>query len=792
MKISKAELLKIIREEFERDALILLEADAIVPKIDLYDPSTDAVLVDGDAREARPVGLSGGDRHEQQPRDHGWVYPRATVGGCLDPMLERAAEGMSTLAVGQATRDQALANLGRWLTEDVFVPYRAQIEGLIDRKKWEVLLDSFYQVIPFGTGGRRGSCGIGPNRINPWTLATSVQGHVEYLQDRFPDEDLRVVIAYDVRVYRDRGGVYDPARPNPVLGLSSRDFAELAARVYAGNGVEVYMPKRGDDRCMSTPELSWAIRRLRTQAGLNVSASHNPPDDNGGKFYNQQGGQEIPPYDEAMVKRVEQVTEVRTLSWQKAKDSGLLRPLPDDAHASFVVHVAQRTRTPSRSAVVCYTPLHGTGVNTVLPVLRAAGFVVHPVLEQMSQDGDFPTVPFRAPNPEVPRAFDLAVLHAEEVGADLVLATDPDADRIGCVVRHDGGWRFLTGNEIGLLVAHHVLANRPKGGARPIVVQTEVTTGAIARMARAEGAQVVDWLLVGFKYIGEVLRNLETTGRVPGSDITGSIDDFVFGVEESHGVLITPYLRDKDAAGGALFLAELASVAKDGGKTLVDVLDGLSDTYGYVRNHLISIVMRGAVGRERIGAVQQSFRASQPAEIGGRKVTAFHDRRDPNGPFGCIVSSTDAASRDVLVFELGSQARVILRPSGTEPKSKVYVEVRGEPGAARAAVDAEAERLGEAFVDEMLARVDLAVPGWAHAVNDLVAIESKIHFASMVVPALVARIGRAEEIDAWFDEAIRPMGKDARRLVDRALLRFIADSALGEPVVTVLRHLARP
>lgn len=705
-------------------------------------------------------------------------------------MLERAAEGMSTLAVGLNTREQALANLARWLTEDPFVPYRAQIEGLIERRKWEVLLDSFYQVIPFGTGGRRGACGIGPNRINPWTLATSVQGHVEYLQDRFPDEDLRVVIAYDVRVYRDRSGTYDPARPNPVLGLSSRDFAELAARVYAGNGVEVYMPKRGDDRCMSTPELSWAIRRLRTQAGLNVSASHNPPDDNGGKFYNLQGGQEIPPYDEAMVKRVERVTEVRTLSWQKAKDSGLLRPLPDDAHASFVQHVAQRTRTPSRSAVVCYTPLHGTGVNTVLPVLRAAGFVVHPVSEQMAQDGDFPTVPFRAPNPEVPRAFDVAIQQAEEVGADLALATDPDADRIGCVARHDGGWRFLTGNEIGLLVCHHVLANH-KGDRRPIVVQTEVTTGAIARLARAEGAQVVDWLLVGFKYIGECLRNLETTGRIPGSDITGAIDDFVLGVEESHGVLITPYLRDKDAAGGALFLAELASVAKDRGQTLVDVLDGLSDKYGYVRNHLISVVMRGAVGRERIGAIQDSFRAKQPATLGGRAVTAFHDRRDPNGPFGRIVSSTDAASRDVLVFELGPEARVILRPSGTEPKSKVYVEVRGSPGEARAAVDAEAERLAEAFVDEMLARVDLAVPTWAHAVNDLVAVEAKIHFATSVVPALVARITRGEELDAWFDEAVRPLGKDARRLVDRALVRFIADSAAAEPVATALRRLAR-
>ena len=708
----------------------------------------------------------------------------------MDPVLERTVEGFATLDVSPALKEAAIGHLTRWLSEDAFLSYRPQIEGLIERGRWEFLLDSFYQIIPFGTGGRRGAVGVGPNRMNPWTLATSVQGHVDYLQRRLPDADLRVVIAYDVRVYRDRAGLYDPARPNPVLGLSSRDFAELAARVYAANGVEVAIQRRGDDRYVSTPELSYAIRRLRAHAGLNISASHNPPDDNGGKFYNQLGGQEIPPDDEAMVRQVEKVGEVRILSWQKAKDSGYLRPIGDDVHNDYIAHVANRSRTPSRSATIVFTPLHGTGIGTVLEVLRKVGFVVHPVAAQVSQDGDFPTVPFRAPNPEVPRAFDLAVVLGDEVGADIALATDPDADRIGCVVRHAGGWRFLTGNEIGTLVAYHALS-RGKFPGTPIVFQTEVTTGFIPRMARAMGAQVVDHLLVGFKYIGEGLRQLDTAGRSGGA--TGSIEDFAVGIEESHGVLITPHLRDKDAAGGALYLAELASIAKDEGRTLVDVLEDLWKTHGYVRNHLVSTVMRGAVGRERIAAIQESFRADPPKTIGGRTVTAFHDRRDPNGPFGRITSTTDAASRDVLVFELGDEARVILRPSGTEPKNKAYVEVRGQRGVTNLAaevarVDRAAQDLAEAFVDEMLGRVGIKFPAWAHGINDLVPVEGKVAFANTTLPEILARIA-AGTCEGWLDGALVPLGKDPRRLVDGAVRRFLAATVVEESVSVELTRL---
>ena len=708
-------------------------------------------------------------------------------------MNECIRAGFETVAVSQGLREVALANVSRWLAEPAFEAYRPQLHALIERGAWDVLVDSFYQVIPFGTGGRRGPVGVGPNRINPWTIATSVQGHVDYLRDRYPGQALSVAIAYDVRVYRDRGQVYDSTRPNPLVGLSSRDLAELAARVYVANGVQVHVQRRGDPRYLSTPELSFAIRKLGTRAGLNVSASHNPPDDNGGKFYNERGGQEIPPNDEAMVARVEQVREVRMLSWEDTENSPFLRVLGDDVHEGYIAHVVGRSLTRSHSARVVYTALHGTGIGTVYEALNRLGFDVSSVAAQANPDGDFSTVPFRAPNPEVPRSMDLAIAQATAEDADLVMATDPDADRIGAMVRHKGGWRFLSGNEIGTLVAHHALEHGYYPG-RPVVVQTEVTTGFIPRMARAMGAQAIDHLLVGFKYVADCLVQLETVGRF--GEVVASVEDFAVGIEESHGVLVTPGIRDKDAAGGAVYLAEAASLAKDRGRTLIDVLEDLWREHGYVGNRLISTVMRGAAGRARISAIQDSFRASPPTSIGGRHVTAFHDRRDPRGPFGPIQSATDAASRDVLVFELSDEARVILRPSGTEPKNKAYVEFRGQRGvpdlaAEQARVDAAAVALAEAFVDEMLRRVDLGFPAWAHGISDLVSVEGRILFSTHILPELVRRIRVGEPVEPWIDEALKPLGKDARRLVDRAVARFVeTEKPEASVAVELLRMFA--
>ena len=685
----------------------------------------------------------------------------------MSNLLQSVRAGFDTLDVDESFRAMAMENLARWLESEELVDYRPQIEALAEAEAWDLLLDSFYQVIPFGTGGRRGPVGVGPNRINTWTLGTSIQGHSSWLKRRRKNENPSVVIAYDVRRFQDVGGKYRADLPNPVLGMSSRDFAERAAGVYAANGVTVHMLARGTGTYVSTPELSFAIRHLQADAGLNVSASHNPADDNGAKIYNHLGGQEIPPHDEDLSKEVAGVTQVASMPYEQGVEQGLIVALTPDVHAGYLkANLSRSLRGTARSAHVVFTGLHGTGTTTVVEVLRDAGFKVDVEPTQAPFDGAFTNVPFGIPNPEVAQSMDRAVAMAEELGADLVMACDPDADRLGVVVRHEGGWRFMNGNEMAAVITRYGLMARtwPRP---PVVIKTEVTSSLIARVARARGAKVVGHLLVGFKYIGDGIRLLEEVGRF--YNIEAHVQDFLVGVEESHGVLVTNQIRDKDAAGGALWLAEAASIEKERGRTLVDSLEDCWREVGYVRNALVSTVMRGATGRSRIQSIQRSIREKPPTMVGGMKVTAFHDRSDPRGPFGRLRSGTDAASRDVLVFEFGETARVILRPSGTEPKNKVYAEYCGEAGEALDVsvprVNEACRELAEAFVIEMLGRVDIRLPRWAVRVSGLVAVEQKQHFAEVLMPGIVERLQRDEPVEAWLDAELVAYGRDARGLV---------------------------
>lgn len=622
-------------------------------------------------------------------------------------LLDAVRAGFATVAVPEAVREEALTRFSRHLAqrpED-----RAQLASLVQRGAFDELVDQFYRVLPFGTGGRRGRMGLGPNRLNPDAVASSVQGHVHWLRERFQGA-LSVVVAYDGRVFQDVGEVYDRSLPNPLLGVSSRDLAHLAARVYAANGLSVWLLPEDSERYLATPELSFLVRTLGAVGGLNLSASHNPPDDNGVKVYDHVGGQAVPPDDQTLVEEVERVEAIEVLSWEEACASGRLHWLTDAHHQAYLDAVLVSGRRSAVGPRVVFTALHGVGHFTVAEALEKAGVEVVREPEQCQVDGGFPTVPGGVANPEVPAALERAVALGEEVGAELVLGADPDADRIGCVVRTGAGWRFLNGNEIGTLVVHHGLAHARS--ERPIVLQTEVTSGFISRMARARGAQVVDHLLVGFKYIGAGLDALERTGHF--ASATGTLDDFVAGVEESHGVLTTAAMRDKDAATGALYLVEAAAEAAESGRTLVDVLEALWDTHGRVHNDLRSLVLAGAVGRARIQQIQASLRAQPPTVLAGLDITAMHDRQDPSGPLGPIVCDTDLAGRDVLVFELGDEARVVLRPSGTEPKTKVYVETRARPGEAAAEAGprlaALATRLGDAMLATVLERVGLALP----------------------------------------------------------------------------------
>ncbi len=643
-----------------------------------------------------------------------------------------AADGFKTSNAGPAIEEQARKYLRQWLTEPEFSPYRPQLEWLIAQKQWAGLLDRFCQILPFGTGGCRGAVGIGPNRMNLWTLGASVQGHCEYLKEGFPEvESLRVVVAYDVRQFEDRRKNYNPALPNPVLHLRSKDFAQYAAGVYAANGIHVHILPENSPRYLATPELSFAIRRLEAHGGLNISASHNPPDDNGGKFYDERGGQPVPPDDQIMADLVEQVKAIRHLPWANAVRSGRVHFLDDSTHDAYIELCRRQSLVaPPRGEEVkiVFTPLHGVGAMTAMEVLVKQGFSVLPVPEQMKPDGQFPNVT-QTPNPEVPASLDRAEELARSTRADLVLATDPDADRLGAVAATSlkggpaGDWplTFLNGNSIAALLVHFKLerlADQGRMPASPIVVKTLVTTGMVTRIARHFKAQVVENLLVGFKYIAEVLWQLEQHGAY--EDVRGTPEDFVIGCEESHGILVTPHLRDKDAGASALLLAELALDQKRRGRSVVDYLHALERRFGYFRTDLQTIVMTGIEGKQQMARMLDQLRRSPPREVAGLRVTAFDDLRSEDSWMGPLKGATDAAARNFLIFRFGERARLALRPSGTEPKAKAYIEVcsapcpPGTPAAewerTRRETDELARKLADDFLRLALGTVGLKPP----------------------------------------------------------------------------------
>ena len=321
-------------------------------------------------------------------------------------LLAAAKQGFQGIDADPAFKERALQFLQTWLTGADFAGYKPQLEWMIEAGKWSDLLDSFYQVMPFGTGGRRGGVGIGPNRMNIWTLGASVQGHCEYLKARFPghSKPLQVALAYDVRQFEDRRKVYNPVLPNPVLHLSSRDFSQYAACVYVANGVHAFILPADSKRYLATPELSHGIRLLQLHGGLNISASHNPPDDNGGKFYDERGGQPVAPDDQIMSDFVEQVTTIRAMPWADAVRTGRIHWLDDAPHKAYIeLCRRQAVSTPPRfdEFKLVYTPLHGVGSMTAMEALQAQGFRPIPVVEQMEPNGQFPNVT-KSPNPEVP------------------------------------------------------------------------------------------------------------------------------------------------------------------------------------------------------------------------------------------------------------------------------------------------------------------------------------------------------------------------------------------------------
>lgn len=589
-------------------------------------------------------------------------------------LLEKAKKGFNTLNIAEKYVDSALKWLESWLTDPQFEDYVPQIRYLIESEKWNFLLDSFYQVIPFGTGGRRGTVGIGPNRINPWTIQASAQGHCQYLFKQFGD-DVRnkgVVLTYDVRKYTERG-VYHPEISNPIMNLDAKDLAEAAAEVYAANGVKIFMFKG----VRSTPALSFAIRYLNAAAGDMFSASHNLPTDNGKKIYDHLGGQLIPPHDQILVDEVtENVTKILRMPYEEAEKKGLVQYVSEEVDNAFIKAICNVSLSDEKNIRILYSPLHGTGMTSVYPALQSAGFHVDIDPKTSNMSGAFENVTFNIPNPEVEQSFDTSIRAAEQTGAELILNSDPDADRIGIMVKHQKNWRFLNGNEIAILLTEYAISKfKNLGRITPdsVVVKTEVTTSLIDKIAAENYIKCIGDLLVGFKYIAEELNRLEREGKIKG---------FILGAEESHGLLVGDYCRDKDAAGAAIWLGELASEQKKKGKTLVDFLDEIYSRYGYCHNYLTEIRMLGAKGVEQISSIMDHFRAETVERFGEFSVTKLTDRWQGNPQ--PHLSATDTTSRNVVVFNFkdlpSTQGiRVTVRPSGTEPKIKMYYEVIGKP-----------------------------------------------------------------------------------------------------------------
>jgi phosphoglucomutase/phosphomannomutase len=569
-------------------------------------------------------------------------------------MLDPLSELDQAQSAGRLS-SEAAERVRLWLTDPAFAGHRQQVVEHIAAGSFRELDDAFWKVLPFGTGGRRGRMyPIGSNAINTRTIGESAQGLADYLRRTLgATARLSAAVAHDTR-------------------HSSREFARLTACVLAANGFHVYFfPEH-----RSTPQLSFAVRHLDCTTGVVISASHNPPTDNGFKCYWSNGGQVLPPHDEGIIQCVEAVREVRALDFDDAVRAGriaILRAEHDDAYVRAVCRQALGT---CRDLRIVFTPLHGVGATNVGRVLAAAGFRdVHTVPLQAIPDGSFPHVAQHTPNPEQPAALREAIALAREVGADLVIASDPDADRIGAAAPRPGSneWVPFTGNQIAALLTSFVCGKlKVEVGERPLIIKTLVTTNLMARIAAAHGVDVRGNLLVGFKWIARVMDERPN-------------DRFLFGAEESHGYLAGRYSRDKDGAVAALLLAELAAEQKAAGHSLPDYLDGLYRRHGYHAEGQLNRTLEGRAGVEQMQRLMAAFRREPPRHLGGLAALRLHDYLGhetrsiaaPGAPEPLPEPDGDMVELELEPPRRGTAAptgwRVVVRPSGTEPKIKFYL-----------------------------------------------------------------------------------------------------------------------
>jgi len=569
---------------------------------------------------------------------------------------------------------EALENLKIWLTRPEFDKFVPEIDKLIQEEKWVELEDGFYAHIAIGTGGIRGPIGVGPNRMNTRAIGEAAQGLSQFIQD-FGEDTVQkgVVVGHEVRKF-------------------SREFAVLCCEVFAGNGIKSYL----FESIRSTPELSFSVRHLSTSAGVQITASHNPRTDNGFKFYWSDGGQVVAPLDLKFMELVTGVKEIKRMPYEEALKNGMIQIVGKEIDESYFKEIQKLSLVNSRSAEIVFSPIHGAGSTNVLPILKRQGFTVTVVPEQEQPDENFPTAHGDLINPEYREVMDLPIKFGEKLAADVVICSDPDADRIGVAAKRRSGdneLQFLTGNEVGVAMIHFILSQMRLQGTIPkngVVISTYVTTSLIADIARSFGVKAVDDLLVGFKFIGELIEKLDDK------------NDFIFAAEESLGYLSGTFVRDKDSAIASLVVAEMVSLLKDNSKTLVDYLNEIYIENGYYKNILNMVELKGKKGQEHIKAIMMGLRGNPPEELGGMKILSIIDRLDEESrvPEKYKVGKTG----DQLTFVLSEngKVRITARPSGTEPKIKYYIQhhqsVKNDLEEVKSRIDTQSKKMEEEIV----------------------------------------------------------------------------------------------
>ena len=545
---------------------------------------------------------------------------------------------------------QCEAKAKQWLTSEFDEQTRNEVKGLMENADKTGLIDAFYKDLEFGTGGLRGIMGAGCNRMNIYTVGMATQGLANYLKKNFANlPQIKVAVCHDCR-------------------NNSRLFAETVANIFSANGIKVYL----FDDMRPTPECSFAIRHFGCQSGVNITASHNPKEYNGYKAYWEDGAQVLAPHDKGII---DEVNKVKVADVKFKGNPELIEIIGEEVDKIYLDMVKTISIDPAvierqKDLKIVYTPLHGTGMMLIPRSLKLWGFEnVHCVKEQMVRSGDFPTVV--SPNPENGEALTLALRDAKEIDADIVMASDPDADRVGMACKNDKGeWVLINGNQTCLLFLYYIITNRIKTGKmkpNDFIVKTIVTTEVIKKIADKNHIEMRD-CYTGFKWIANEIRKSE--GK----------QQYIGGGEESYGFMAQDFVRDKDAVSACSLLAEICAYAKDQGKTLYELLMDIYLEYGFSKEFTINVVKPGKSGADEIRAMMEKFRNNPPKEIAGSKVVIAKDYKtlEQTDANGVVTKLHMPETSNVLQWFCEDGTKVSVRPSGTEPKIKFYLEVKGE------------------------------------------------------------------------------------------------------------------